>query len=230
MARPPPQPLALALVISHFISQLRITQRRQAVRRNELSFPRREPLRIPSPAIVPLVRHPAHLVKPRRKHSLHVSLRSRQCLSQINHLPLLSSRSDERPVPAHILSRDPSRLPVPRPQQLPLSLVPHKLHRVPALRFLILPRRIRKLFRWRLSRLLCRIIFLRRSATRLTRFLTLLGLRGLAALRPGYSSTHHYQQTHHHKSAASPVPATRNLMSHSANILSANSAAFLSDL
>src|ERR1039458_1437491 len=113
MPRPPPQPLALALVVTHFISQLRIAQRGQRIRRNKLPLPRRKTLRISRPSIVPLVRHAAHLVNPRRKHSLHVSFRSNQRLSQINHLPLLSSRSDPRPVPAHIISRDPSRFPVP---------------------------------------------------------------------------------------------------------------------
>ncbi len=189
MPRPPPQPLALALVVANFISQLRIAQRRQAIRCNKLPLPRCEPLRISSPSIVPLVRHAARLVNPSGKHSFHVSLWSYQRLSQINYFPLLSSRSDPRPVSAHILSRDPSRLPVPRPQQLPLRLVLHKFHRISTLiffltlsRFLTLPRRIRKLFPLRLSRVLRRI------------------LRRLSPLRP--PSSHHHQHTQHHKQPA----------------------------
>src|SRR5580692_8049899 len=89
MPRPSPQPAALALVIAHLISQLRIAKGRQAVRRNKLPLPRRKPFRIPSPSIVPLVRHPARLVNPRRKHPLQVSFRGNQRLSQINHFPFL---------------------------------------------------------------------------------------------------------------------------------------------
>src|SRR5580658_123762 len=137
MSRPPPQSLALALVVAHFISQFRIAQSRQRIRRDKLSFSRRKSLRIPCPPIVPLVRHSARLVDPRRKHSLDVCLRSSQRLPQINLFPLLSSRGNQRPVPAHILARDPPRLPVPRLLQ-PRS------------------RRIRKLFPRALSRVLRR--------------------------------------------------------------------------
>src|SRR5580700_3097763 len=165
MPRSSPQPSALALVIAHLISQLRIAQGCQAVRRNELSLPRGKPLRIPCPSIVPLIRHAPRLVDPCGKHPLQVSLRSNQRLSQINYFPLLSTRSDQRPIPAHIFSRDPSRLPIPRPQQLPLSLVLHKLHRISILLFLTRIRRIGQLFPRRLSGSLPRT--LRRSLPRL---------------------------------------------------------------
>src|SRR5579863_6342896 len=148
MPRPRPQPVALALVVTHFISQFRIPQSRQSIRRDKLPLPRRKSLRIPSPPIVPLRRCPPHLINSRAKHPLHVSFRSNQRLPQINHLPPLSTRSDQRPVPAHILPCNPSRLPVPRPQQLVLCLVTHKFHRIPVLLLLLTNlRRIRKLLR-----------------------------------------------------------------------------------
>src|SRR5580658_11361567 len=181
MPRPSPQPAALALVIAHLISQLRIAKGRQAVRRNKLPLPRRKPFRIPSPSIVPLVRHPARLVNPRRKHPLQVSFRGNQRLSQINHFPLLSSRSDQRPVSAHILPRDPSRLPVARPQQLPLSLVLHKFHRISILLFfLALIRRIRKLLS--------------------------LSLPRLTTLRPAAPRRHHHEQQHKRSIGFTPCP------------------------
>jgi hypothetical protein len=38
MPRPRPQPIAFALVVAHFVSQLRIAQRRQRIGGNELPF------------------------------------------------------------------------------------------------------------------------------------------------------------------------------------------------
>src|SRR5580700_1612756 len=157
MSRPPPQSLALALVVAHFISQFRIAQSRQRIRRDKLSFSRRKSLRIPCPPIVPLVRHSARLVDPRRKHSLDVCLRSSQRLPQINLFPLLSSRGNQRPVPAHILARDPPRLPVPRLLQPRRRRIPSHDDRIWTLLFLLtLSRRIRKLLPRALSRVLRR--------------------------------------------------------------------------
>src|ERR1700691_5282060 len=157
MPRPPPQPLALALVVAHFISQFRIAQCRQRIRRDKLSFPRRKSLRIPCPPVVPLVRHSARLVDRRRKHSLDVRLRSSQRLPQINLFSLFSSRGNQRPVPAHILTGDPPRLPVPRLLEARRSHVPSHDDRICTLLFLLtLSRRIRKLFPRALSRVLRR--------------------------------------------------------------------------
>ncbi len=181
MLRPRPKPAAFALVIAHFISQLRIAKSRQTIRRNKLAFPRRKPLPIPSPPSLPLVRRPPCLVDRSRKHPLHISFRSKKRLPQINHFPLFSRRSNQRPVPAHILSRDPSRLPVPRPQQLPLSFAPHKLRRISTLLFLLAgSRRFRKLSPRRLSGTRSRTLHRR--------------LRRLTPLRP--SSAYRHQHVH----------------------------------
>jgi hypothetical protein len=156
MPRPPPQPLAFALVVANFIPQLRIPKGRQTIRRNKLSFSRSEPLRISRPPIVPLVWHSPRLVNPRRKHPLHVSFRSCQRFSQIDHLPLSSRRSDQLPVPPHVLPRNPSRLPVPRPLQLH-----HQRSFILGL-LVTFSRRIRKLpprcLSGNLSRTLCKIL------------------------------------------------------------------------
>ena len=193
MPRPRPQPAALALVIADFVSQLRIPQSRQRIRRKELSLPRRVPLRIPSPSIVPLRGRSARLAQPRRKHPLHVSFRSSQRLPQVNDFPLLPRRTYQRPVPPHILSRNPPRLPIPRPPQPRRSRVPGHprclLHRISALLFLLtLPRRIRKLLPRSLPRILRRIR--RRTLPRLT------------PLRPPQSRRH---RTHHQHHKPSPT-------------------------
>ena len=177
MLRPRPEPSALALVITYFISQLRIPQSRQRVRRNKLSFSRSKSLRIPSPSIVPLVRHTTRLVKPRRKHPLHVSFRSNQRLAQINHFPLSPSQSNQRPVPAHIFSCNPPRLPVPRPLQPRLYRISTLL--LTLITLIILLRRIRKLFPRCLSRILPRI------------------RRWLALLRPSQSDRHRTRHQQH---------------------------------
>jgi hypothetical protein len=202
MPRPRPQPAALALVIAHFISQFRIPQSRQRVRRNKLSFPRRKPFRVSSPPIVPLRRRSAKLVIPRRKHSLHIGLRSRQRLPQIDLFPLLPRRTNQCPLPPHILSRYPSRLPIPRPPQPRRSCVPRHpgsfLHRISTLLFFpTLSRRIRKLFPRRLLLILTSL-----ALTSLAlRGLVLRGLLGLI-LRPPQSHRH---RTHHHQHKASPT-------------------------
>src|ERR1700734_1081713 len=172
MPRPLPQPPALALIVADFISQLRIAQRRQTVRRNKLSLTRRKSLSIPSNATLPLIRRFPRLVDRRRKRPLQISLRSRQRLPQVNLFSLLSRKSNPLPVPSYIFSSDPSRFPIPRLYQSGrsrvFSFVSHRLHRI-RIRILIflltLIRRIRKFFSRRLPRCLRRII-LRRTALR----------------------------------------------------------------
>jgi len=226
MPRPRPQSIALAPVVPNLISQLRVAQSRQRIRRNKLSFPRRPPFTKSSNPTLPLPRRPACLIKQRPEHALHISLRSSQRLFQIDILPLLRRQCEQLPVLPHINSGDPRRLPIPSLKQPSRSHVlrhAHSLlrpvldllHRIRALIFLAFSRRVRRLFPRCLSRILRRI---------LSRILW-----RLAALRPRRSRAHHHQQTHHHQSTASPVPSTRNL-SHSANTLSANSAAFLGEL
>ena len=121
MLRPRPHALALALIITDFVSQLRVAQCRQRVRRNKLAFARREALRIPSPSVVPLRRSAAGLVDPSREHALHVSARSRQRLPQINFFALFGRGSDQRVVLPDIYARNPGRFPVASAHQLPRS-------------------------------------------------------------------------------------------------------------
>src|ERR1700683_5452276 len=158
MPRPRPQSLALALVITNFVSQLRVPQSRHRVRRNKLSFPRSKPLPIPSEPTAPLPRSSARLVNQRPKHPLHISFRSSQRLLQINFFPLFSRQRNQLPIRTHINSRNPPRLPIPRLNQASsshvlrrfgglLRLIGHSLHRIRSLVFLFLlsPRSIRKL-------------------------------------------------------------------------------------
>src|SRR5271155_359517 len=201
MPRPPPQPLAFALVVAHFISQLRIAQRSQRIRRNKLPFPRREPLRIPCPSIVPLVRDAARLVDSRREHSLHISFGRRQSLPQVNLSPLRRRQRNQLPVLAHVNSSNPSRFPIPRFQQPSRSRilchVHGLLHRIRILILLSLSRRIWSFLRRRLTR-----------CTRLRRLrLALFGLllARLVALRPHPAPPRYHQKAQHHEYAARPA-------------------------
>src|ERR1700691_5739952 len=205
MPRPRPQSLALALVITNFISQLRIAQGRQRVRRNKLPFPRRKPLSIPSPSPAPLPRSPARLIQQRSKHSFHVSSRRSQRLLQINFLPLLRRQRYQLPIRTYINSRNPPRLPIPRFNQPSrsrilgrfsrlLRRVRTRLHGIRSRLFFFLSRRSRNVLPCRLSRILIRVLirilprFLRRILSRI--------LSRLPALRKPHSHpycTNHYQ-------------------------------------
>src|ERR1700683_1300539 len=202
MPRPRPQSLALALVITNFVSQLRVPQSRHRVRRNKLSFPRSKPLPIPSEPTAPLPRSSARLVNQRPKHPLHVSFRSSQRLLQINFFPLLSRQRNQLPIRTHINSRNPPRFPIARLLQPRrsrifrsfcglLGLVRDRLHRIRALVFLLLfsARSIRKLLP-RLSRTLRRI--LPRTLPR------------LIPLRPATAHHGQYANHAHHKANFAP--------------------------
>ena len=112
-----PEAAALALVVARLVFQLRISQRRQAVGRNELPFPRGEPLHISIPTVIPLRRHPARLVDARRKHALQIRARRRQCLLQIDLPPLLHAHRNQRPPLFHEHAGEPATLPIPRFEQ-----------------------------------------------------------------------------------------------------------------
>src|SRR5580704_4589166 len=126
MPRPQPHTIALALVVANFVSQLRIPQRRQRIRGNELPFARCEALRIPTPAVIPLPRRSARLIDSRREHSLHVCRGSSQRLPQVIFRALAAGQRDQLPVPGNVDSRDPPRLPIPSLQQsLPGGVLGH---------------------------------------------------------------------------------------------------------
>src|SRR5580658_253107 len=200
MPRPPPKPLAFALVIAHFISQLRIAERSQRIRRNKLSLPRRESLRIPCPSVVPLVRDATRLVNSRCKHPLHISFGRGQCLPQIDISPFLRCQRNQLPVLAHINSSNPSRLPIPRLQQPRRSrILRHAhglLHRIRAL-----------IFFWCCLRRIWD--FLRRSLPSGCRWTIRLSL----ILRPSPTPADHHEPAHHNQSARCHGP---RLASHSA--------------
>ncbi len=114
MPRPRPESLAAALVVPRLIAQCRIPQRRQAIRRNELPLPRREPLPISAPPVVPLLRPTARLVDSGREHPLQISSRRRQRLLQINLLALVHRHWHQRPPFLHIHAGQPTALPIAR--------------------------------------------------------------------------------------------------------------------
>src|SRR5258708_38330218 len=84
MPRARQETAAPALIVSRFVMQRRISHRGQTIGRNELAFTRREPLRIASQGVVPLLSHPTRLIDARSKHSFRIGPGSRQGLAQVN--------------------------------------------------------------------------------------------------------------------------------------------------
>src|SRR5579862_2757308 len=107
-----PQTLALAAVVSHFVAELCVSQRRQSIRRNELPLARGEAFCIACKSIVPLRRNSARLVDACREHALHIRARRDQRLPQVNFLALPGSECHQLLVLADEHARNPARLPV----------------------------------------------------------------------------------------------------------------------
>ena len=117
MPHPELESRALALVITNFISQLRIPQSRQGIGSKKLPLARSKALSVSGPAIIPLIRHAARLIDPRGKHPLHVIFRAGERLSQVILQALIAGQRHQFAVFPHINSGDPTRLPIARFQQ-----------------------------------------------------------------------------------------------------------------
>src|SRR5271170_745547 len=217
MPRPPQQTFALASVIADFVSQLRIAQCRQRIRRNKLALPRRPPLPKSANPALPLPWCSRRLINQSAEHPLPVSLRSSERLLQINFFSLLTRERHQLPVLPHINSRDARRLPVPSLNQPRCSRVlrfsGHRLQRIRTVLFLLaFVGRIRQLFP------LCLTGCLRRVALLLT-------LPRHAVLSPRTLASEHCDCAHYRDKAPGPPTPPSIRKSHSSNVLSANSAA-----
>src|SRR5579863_7857588 len=182
---PWPESAAPALIVTRFILKLRIPQRRQTIRRNELALARCEALAVSSPSPAPLRGRPARLVNSCGEHPLEIIARSQESLLQINVSSLRRSHRHHFPLASHIRSGGPANLPIPRPDECCLSQLLRRFRRLHGDFLGRFRRRLRRI-RVVLVGVFGRWIFLRRlSLLRLRLWLLLLLWRrvGLVLIR-----------------------------------------------